>query len=326
MKRSNRRYYTKQNSENFWPSFADVMSTMTLVMLFLVMIVFIRNIIISIDLDDEKDKLNTTQQMLENKEAILILTEEELENKRELIIILEENLESLQDQYSKAESELGDQQQIILLLADQKQQLDNIIAINTKELTELRLKLQSIAVLRADIFERVQTSIEETLGEFNAAGEKLVVIGDNANLYITESLVFDFASADIKNEGKSLLRELSIAFEKILDDPEVRDVIDSISVEGHTDDIGTPDSNRTLSTERATNVLNYIMASNPSLETKYGSFFAAAGFSELRPIGDNTTEEGRAQNRRIEFSIKIKDDNVQKIIEDYLENSPGAGD
>jgi len=302
------------------------MSTMTLVMLFLVMIVFIRNIIISIDLDDEKDKLNTTQQMLENKEAILILTEEELENKRELIIILEENLESLQDQYSKAESELGDQQQIILLLADQKQQLDNIIAINTKELTELRLKLQSIAVLRADIFERVQTSIEETLGEFNAAGEKLVVIGDNANLYITESLVFDFASADIKNEGKSLLRELSIAFEKILDDPEVRDVIDSISVEGHTDDIGTPDSNRTLSTERATNVLNYIMASNPSLETKYGSFFAAAGFSELRPIGDNTTEEGRAQNRRIEFSIKIKDDNVQKIIEDYLENSPGAGD
>ncbi|MBN1624077.1 MAG: OmpA family protein [Clostridia bacterium] len=326
MKRSNRRYYTKQNTENYWPSFADVMSTMTLVMLFLVMIVFIRNIIISIDLDDEKDKLNTTQQMLENQEAILILTEEELENKQELILILEENLESLQDQYSKAENELGDQQQIILLLADQKQELDNIIAINTKELTELRLKLQSIAVLRADIFGRVQTSIEETLGEFNAAGEKLVIIGDNANLYITESLVFDFASAEVKNDGKSLLRELSIAFEKILDDPEVRDVIDSISVEGHTDDIGSPDANRTLSTERSTNVLNYIMASNPSLEEKYGSFFAAAGFSELRPIADNTTEEGRAKNRRIEFSIKIKDDNVQKIIEDYLESSPGAGD
>lgn len=326
MKRSNRRYYTKNNTENFWPSFADVMSTMTLVMLFLVMIVFIRNIIVSIDLDDQKDQLNTTQMMLENKEAILIMTEEELENKQELIIILQENLESLQDQYSKAESELGDQQQIILLLADQKQELDNIIAINTKELTELRLKLQSIAVLRADIFERVQSSIEATLGEFNAAGEKLVVIGDNANLYITESLVFDFASADVKNDGKSLLRELAIAFEQILDDPEVRDVIDSISVEGHTDDIGSPADNRNLSTERSTNVLNYIMASNPSLEEKYGSYFAAAGFSELRPISDNTTEEGRAKNRRIEFSIKIKDDNVQKIIDDYLNNSPGAGD
>ncbi|MBN2558637.1 MAG: OmpA family protein [Clostridia bacterium] len=324
MKSKNRRYYTKKDSENFWPSFADVMSTIALVMLFLVMIVFIKNIIISIDLDDQRDKLNATQMELENQEAILIMTEKELENRQELIILLEENLESLEDQYSKAEAELGDKQQIILLLVDQKQELDNIIAINTKELNDLRIKLQSIAVLRADIFAKVQTSIEETLGEYNEAGEKLVVIGDNANLYITESLVFDFASADVKDEGKSLLRELAIAFEKILDDPEVRDVIDSISVEGHTDSVGSTDTNRILSTERSTNVLNYIMASNPSLEEKYGSYFAAAGFSELRPIGDNATAEGSAKNRRIEFSIKIKDDNVQKIINEYLENAPPA--
>jgi chemotaxis protein MotB len=119
---------------------------------------------------------------------------------------------------------------------------------------------------------------------------------------------------------------LSTAFEKILDDPDVREVIDSISVEGHTDDIGTTDSNRELSTERATNVLNYIMSSNPSLEEKYGEYFAAAGFSELRPIAENTTEAGRAKNRRIEFSIKIRDDNVQRIINEYLESSPSAGD
>ncbi|MFO7611782.1 MAG: OmpA family protein [Clostridia bacterium] len=324
MKSKNRRYYTKKDSENFWPSFADVMSTIALVMLFLVMIVFIKNIIISIDLDDQRTQLNATQQELENQEAILIMTEKELENRQELIILLEENLESLEDQYSKAEAELGDKRQIILLLVDQKQELDNIIAINTKELKDLRIKLQSIAVLRADIFAKVQTSIEETLGEYNEAGEKLVVIGDNANLYITESLVFDFASADVKDEGKSLLRQLSIAFEKILDDPEVRNVIDSISVEGHTDSVGSTDTNRILSTDRSTNVLNYIMASNPSLEEKYGSYFAAAGFSELRPIGDNTTAEGSAKNRRIEFSIKIKDDNVQKIINEYLENAPPA--
>lgn len=326
MKSKNRKYYSKKETENFWPSFADVMSTIALVMLFLVMIVFIKNIIISIDLDDERDKLNATQQALENKEAILIMTEEELENKEELLLILEENLESLQEQYSKAEQELGDKQQIILLLAEKQEELNNIIAINSRELNDLRLKLQNIAVLSADIFERVQKSIEETMGEYNEAGEKLVVIGDNANLYITESLVFDFASAEVKDEGKQLLAELSIAFEKILDDPEVREVIDSISVEGHTDDIGTTESNRELSTERATNVLNHIMGSNPSLEEKYGEYFAAAGFSELRPIAENTTEAGRAKNRRIEFSIKIRDDNVQRIIDEYLESSPAAGD
>ena len=302
------------------------MSTIALVMLFLVMIVFVRNIIISIDLDDERDKLTATQTALENQEAILIQTQNELENREELLILLEENIDALNEQYSQAEAELGDKQKIIIILAEQQMELDSIIAVNTKELNDLRIKLQSIAVLRADIFEKVQTSIEATLGEFNDAGEKLVVIGDNANLYITESLVFDFASADVKNEGKSLLRELAIAFETILDDPDVRNVIDSISVEGHTDAVGSTDANRELSTERSTNVLNYIMASNPSLEEKYGSYFAAAGFSELRPIGDNLTAEGSAKNRRIEFSIKIKDDNVQKIINDYLQNSPAAGE
>ena len=326
MKSKNRRYYTKREPENFWPSFADVMSTIALVMLFLVMIVFVRNIIISIDLDDEKNKLAATQTELENQMNILIQTQEELENREELLILLEENIDELNEQYSQAEAALGEQQQIIIILADQKQELDNIIAVNTKELNDLRLKLQSIAVLRADIFEKVQSSIEATLGEFNDQGEKLVVIGDNANLYITESLVFDFGSAEVKDEGKSLLRELAIAFETILDDPEVRDVIDSISVEGHTDDVGNTDANRILSTERSTNVLNYIMASNPSLEEKYGSYFAAAGFSELRPIADNADPAGAAKNRRIEFSIKIKDDNVQKVIDDYLDKTPAAGE
>ena len=78
MKSKSRRYYTKKDSENFWPSFADVMSTIALVMLFLVMIVFVRNIIISIDLDDEKNKLAATQTELENQMNILIQTQEEL--------------------------------------------------------------------------------------------------------------------------------------------------------------------------------------------------------------------------------------------------------
>lgn len=325
MKSKNRRYYTKREPENFWPSFADVMSTIALVMLFLVMIVFVRNIIISIDLDDQKNKLASTQTELESQMNILIQTDKELKEREDFIFLLEESIDELAEQYSQAEKNLGEQLQIIIIQAEQKELLDSIIAVNTKELNDLRIKLQSIAVLRADIFEKVQSSIEATMGEFNDAGERLVIIGDNANLYITESLVFDFASSDVKNEGKALLRELAIAFETILDDPEVRDVIDSISVEGHTDAVGSTDVNRVLSTERSTNVLNYIMASNPSLEEKYGSFFAAAGFSELRPIGDNETDEGSAKNRRIEFSIKIKDDNVQKIIDDYLENAPAAG-
>ena len=187
------------------------------------------------------------------------------------------------------------------------------------------MKLQSISVLQASIFETVQKSIESTLGEYNDQGEKMVVIGDTDNLYITASLVFDTGSSEIKSAGKALLTQLAVAFEVILNDSEVRDYIDSISVEGHTDSQGSVSFNRELSSERATNVLNYIMYANPDLETKYGSFFAATGFSELRPIASNETNDGMADNRRIEFSIKVKDDNVQKIIEEYLNSTPGIG-
>lgn len=315
----------RKDQENFWPSFADVMSTVALVLLFLVMIVFVKNIIVTINLQDEKAALDITKLELENKIVILSETEEELDNIKELKIMLEEQMAQLDQQLSTAKKEKTDMDQIILVLASKQAELENIIAINSTELDDLRMKLQSISVLQASIFETVQKSIESTLGEFNEQGEKMVIIGDNANLYITASLVFDTGSAEIKSNGKALLAQLAVAFEVILNDPEVRDYIDSISVEGHTDSQGSISFNRELSTERSTNVLNYLMYANPSLETKYGSYFAAAGFSELRPIASNDTPEGMAQNRRIEFSIKIKDDNVQKIIEDYLKNTPGVG-
>ncbi len=324
-KRYSRNINNRKQEDNFWPSFADVMSTVALVLLFLVMIVFIKNIIISINLEDEKVALNATQLELENKIVILTKTEEELENLDKLSILLNEQLASLDDQLTNAEKEKNAMDQIILILADTQTQLENIIAINSVELNDLRIKLQSISVLQASIFETVQKSIESTLGEYNDQGEKMVVIGDNANLYITASLVFDTGSADIKSAGKALLTQLAVAFEVILNDSEVRDYIDSISVEGHTDSQGSVSFNRELSSERATNVLNYIMYANPDLETKYGSYFAATGFSELRPISSNETNEGMADNRRIEFSIKVKDDNVQKIIEEYLNSTPGIG-
>jgi chemotaxis protein MotB len=66
------------------------------------------------------------------------------------------------------------------------------------------------------------------------------------------------------------------------------------------------------------------MASNPSLEIKYGKYFSASGYSEFRPIAEGTSEAARQRNRRIEISINIKDSNVQKIIDDYLSSTGGV--
>jgi len=71
-----------------------------------------------------------------------------------------------------------------------------------------------------------------------------------------------------------------------------------IEIGGHTDSQGREEMNRSLSQGRADAVLDALLAQNLLLgET------TAKGYGEAEPIADNGTEEGRAQNRRIEFKL-----------------------
>jgi outer membrane protein OmpA-like peptidoglycan-associated protein len=69
-----------------------------------------------------------------------------------------------------------------------------------------------------------------------------------------------------------------------------------IGVEGHTDNVGTPPSNKTLSEARAKSVVLAIVAQGVPADR-----ISPAGFGQDKPIADNNTEEGRAKNRRVEL-------------------------
>jgi OOP family OmpA-OmpF porin len=70
-------------------------------------------------------------------------------------------------------------------------------------------------------------------------------------------------------------------------------------IEGHTDYVGTEEYNMTLSQRRAESVMNYLVE-NFGIEA---SRLSAKGFGKSDPIADNTTEQGRIKNRRIEAVI-----------------------
>lgn len=73
----------------------------------------------------------------------------------------------------------------------------------------------------------------------------------------------------------------------------------SLSVEGHTDNTGTAERNRTLSIARATSVVAAL--TGQGIDAKR---LAAAGFGQDKPVADNGTEAGRAKNRRVELVRK----------------------
>lgn len=71
-----------------------------------------------------------------------------------------------------------------------------------------------------------------------------------------------------------------------------------LDVDGHTDSTGSPQHNQTLSEQRALSVANYIAQRGVD-----GRRLRVVGFGEIQPIADNSTEFGRAQNRRVEIRI-----------------------
>jgi outer membrane protein OmpA-like peptidoglycan-associated protein len=75
----------------------------------------------------------------------------------------------------------------------------------------------------------------------------------------------------------------------------------SILIEGHTDNTGQASNNLILSTKRAESIAQYLInkgISNSRISTK--------GLGDTKPIADNNTEKGRAQNRRTSFTITLQ--------------------
>lgn len=104
-------------------------------------------------------------------------------------------------------------------------------------------------------------------------------------------LLFDFNKHDLRDDTRSKLDQIAEAIKKKYPDRE-------IIVEGHTDSKGEKAYNQSLSEKRAMRVSEY-------LKSKSGhDKFSYKGYGQSNPLGDNSTDEGRAKNRRVEIIIK----------------------
>lgn len=73
----------------------------------------------------------------------------------------------------------------------------------------------------------------------------------------------------------------------------------AINIDGHTDNTGKADKNMALSQTRAEEVKKYLVGKGID-----GERLSANGYGQEKPLGDNKTATGRAQNRRVEFSVR----------------------
>ncbi|NNC70934.1 MAG: OmpA family protein [Flavobacteriaceae bacterium] len=114
----------------------------------------------------------------------------------------------------------------------------------------------------------------------------------NNGKFSTNGILFDSGSANIQPQSYGIIRQISQALQQV---PDMK-----LNIIGHTDSDGSDEANMTLSKKRADAVRN-------ALVTVYnisGDRLQTEGKGESDPVGDNTTADGKAQNRRVVF-IKI---------------------
>lgn len=149
--------------------------------------------------------------------------------------------------------------------------------------------------IEEDTMNEIKRKIEQEIRD-NGYSDKVKVIHGKEGLEISiqDVILFNSGDAEILNEVYPLLLEIS----KIL-----KDMDNTIKIDGHTDNIPiSPEkfrSNWELSSMRAINVMNFWVERGGLRPER----FKVQGSGQYSPKYDNSTEEGRAKNRRVEISI-----------------------
>lgn len=113
------------------------------------------------------------------------------------------------------------------------------------------------------------------------------------NLIQVENIEFDLGSHVIKSSYNKELDRIAKVMENL---PNLK-----VEIDGHADDTGSDEVNQILSLDRAKAVRNYIVERGIELNR-----ITTVGMGKSKPIADNSTEEGRQKNRRVEFVFSSK--------------------
>ncbi len=112
----------------------------------------------------------------------------------------------------------------------------------------------------------------------------------NTDGYMALYINFDTGKSEIKTETQPIIEQLA----EMMTNTDFK-----ISIEGHTDNVGSAEGNKTLSLNRAKAVMNAIAAKGIS-----ATRLSSLGWGQEKPVADNRTEDGKAKNRRVEIVKK----------------------
>jgi len=234
-------------------------------------------------------------------------TKSSLDNLKTSYAALEKNSSAAISKNSKKNRELLAQleakEQALATESERLEKLKKALEERSNRIAEL----ENVIAAKDAAMTQLKDAISRALTDFEGKGLTVEQKGGKVYVSMENKLLFKSGSWSVNEEGKTAVRSLGNVL------AENTDI--SVLIEGHTDNVpysgnGALTSNWDLSTKRATAIVN-ILRENAAINPEN---LTAAGRGEYAPVASNTTEAGKAKNRRIEVILTPKLDELTRLL------------
>ncbi len=345
MERRRRRGSLDVQETSFWQSYSDMMAGVLL--MFILIICGTLFVLMQV-----KNSYDESELALRQRETELEQTAQENQEYVDLTRTQNERLLSQQEQLAEQQAKLDDQQ---AQLDEQKSQLDaqrevldqQQTALQTAQTTleQREAELQASQTLLASqqqtldqqqtALETQQAQLEQIIGvkrdliaalsdAFSSSDLRISIDEQTGAIRMDSSVLFDYDSADLTEEGERTLDALLPAYFDVVLSDEYVDYISEIIIEGHTDTAGTYTYNLSLSQARAEAVAAYCLDDGEALfpaDTleRVRTIVSASGRSWSDPVYGPDGQVDAEASRRVEIKFRLSDEQMIDQMLDVLQ-------
>jgi chemotaxis protein MotB len=321
----------------FWPGYVDVLSTLLLVVTFLLSVFMVAQFYVSQESSGKDTALRRLQRQIAELTSLLSLekgqgkkAQDELSALQSMLATLRADNERLTGQVglggekdvriaaltkelsdksllsSEAQAKVDILNQQLLQLRRQMaalQEAINAYEVKDKDsqlrIADLGTRLNTLLAKQVQELQRYRSDFFGRLRELLRDRKDIRVVGDR---FVFESeVLFASGQASLTVEGLASIDQLAMAITE-LERSIPREIDWALQVDGHTDirpiNSAAFPSNWELSSARATTVVKYLISRGVSPNR-----LVAAGYGEFRPLEDGTSEDVLRRNRRIELKL-----------------------
>ncbi len=265
----------------------------------------LNNILLSqnMKIDDFNNKIIIMQNLLQESNATIEEQNTKLQDFNKKVLILSNSLTKKEDALK-----LKDQKLLTLLQAIEKKETryDLLVA----KLQKQKAQIKNLTGIRIKIIGELKESLKN----------KVTIDPHSGSLRLASNILFDKGSAKLKTSARKELKKVFISYIGALtNNPNIKNQIERIIIEGHTDSDGGYLFNLNLSQQRAYAVMHYLLTLQFTKKNHLKKLLVASGRSYLDPIRNKNGKENKSASRRIEIKFRLKNDDAMHEINRILD-------